>query len=46
VAFAGTGDPGWPTYDTDHRSTYRLDTTCAVVDDPRAWERALWDGLR
>lgn len=46
VAFAATGDPGWPTYDTDHRTTYRLDTSCSVVDDPRAWERALWDGLR
>ena len=46
VAFAGTGDPGWPAYDTDHRRTCRFDSTCSVVDDPRAWERALWDGLR
>ncbi|MGO4598733.1 carboxylesterase/lipase family protein [Terrabacter sp. 2RAF25] len=46
VEFASTGDPGWPAYDTDHRSTCRFDTTCTVVDDPRAWERATWDGLR
>ena len=22
------------------------DTTSQVVDDPRSWERALWEGLR
>ncbi|WP_235509690.1 carboxylesterase/lipase family protein [Terrabacter sp. Soil811] len=46
VAFASTGDPGWAAYDTDHRMTMRFDTPSAVVDDPRVWERAFWEGLR
>lgn len=23
-----------------------FDARCLVVDDPRAWERALWEGVR
>ncbi|HSK27388.1 MAG TPA: carboxylesterase family protein [Jiangellales bacterium] len=46
VAFATVGDPGWPGYDLDRRATMRFDTTSQVVDDPRAWERALWEGVR
>lgn len=46
VAFAATGDPGWPRYDAPRRATMRFDTASRVVDDPRAWERALWDGVR
>jgi len=46
VSFAAHGDPGWPRYDLDRRATMRFDTTSQVVDDPRAWERALWEGLR
>jgi len=46
VAFARTGDPGWPRYDLRRRATMRFDTTSAVVDDPRAAERALWEGFR
>ena len=46
VAFATSGDPGWPTYDLGRRATMRFDTTSQVVDDPRTWERALWEGLR
>ena len=46
VAFATTGDPGWPRYEASQRSTMRFDVTSLVVDDPRAWERALWDGVR
>jgi carboxylesterase type B len=46
VAFARTGDPGWPAYDLERRATMRFDTTCEVVDDPRAWERELWHGIR
>ena len=46
VNFAATGDPGWPKYDPSRRATMRFDTTSAVVDDPRAAERALWEGLR
>jgi para-nitrobenzyl esterase len=46
VSFAANGNPGWPTYDTDHRATMRFNTSSQVVDDPRSWERALWGGVR
>ncbi len=46
VAFATSGDPGWPQYDLDHRATMRFDTTSEVVNDPRSAERILWEGLR
>ena len=46
VAFARSGDPGWPKYDLKRRATMHFDTTSEVVDDPRSAERALWDGLR
>ena len=46
VAFATTGDPGWPRYEAGRRATMRFDVSSLVVDDPRAWERALWDGIR
>jgi para-nitrobenzyl esterase len=45
VAFASTGDPGWPRYDLDRRATMRFDTVSRVVDDPRAFERNLWEGV-
>jgi para-nitrobenzyl esterase len=46
VAFAASGDCGWPKYDLSRRATMRFDTTSEVVDDPRAAERALWEGVR
>lgn len=46
VAFAATGDPGWPAYDLDDRATMRFDATSQVVLDPRRWERALWANIR
>jgi len=46
VAFATSGDPGWPKYDLKRRATIRFDTTSEVVDDPRSAERVLWEGLR
>jgi para-nitrobenzyl esterase len=46
VAFARTGDPGWPCYDPDRRATMRFGDRCEVVDDPRGDERRLWDGIR
>ena len=46
VAFATNGDPGWPKYDVARRATMRFNTPSQVVDDPRSWERALWDGVR
>lgn len=45
VAFASTGDPGWPRYDLDHRAVMRFGGTLSVVDDPYARERALWAGV-
>jgi carboxylesterase type B len=46
VAFATGGDPGWPKYDPRRRATMRFNVSSEVVDDPRAAERALWDGVR
>jgi len=46
IRFATDGDPGWPAYDPDRRATMRFDATSRVVDDPRSWERALWEGIR
>ena len=46
VSFATNGDPGWPKYDLSRRATMRFNTTSQVVDDPRSWERALWEGVR
>jgi para-nitrobenzyl esterase len=46
VSFAINGDPGWPTYDLDHRATMRFNTSSQVVDDPRSSEWALWGGVR
>ncbi len=46
VSFATNGNPGWPQYDLTRRATMRFDTSSEVVDDPRAWERALWKGVR
>lgn len=42
VRFACTGDPGWPRYDLSRRATMVFDTQSRVLDDPRAWERALF----
>lgn len=46
VAFAACGDPGWPQYDLNRRATMRFEADSHVVDDPRVWERALWEGVR
>ncbi len=46
VSFATSGDPGWPEYDLSRRATMRFDTTSQVADDPRSWERSLWEGVR
>jgi para-nitrobenzyl esterase len=45
IAFARTGDPGWPRYDLERRATQRFDTTLEVIDDPMGDERVLWDGV-
>jgi carboxylesterase type B len=46
VAFAKTGDPGWPKYEPRRRATMRFNTTSQVVDNPRTWEREFWRGVR
>jgi carboxylesterase type B len=46
VGFATRGDPGWPKYTLDCRATMRFDTASGVVEDPRAMERELWEGVR
>jgi carboxylesterase type B len=33
-------------YDLSRLATMRFNTTSQVIDDPRSWERALWEGLR
>jgi para-nitrobenzyl esterase len=46
VSFATNGNPGWPRYDLNRKTTMRFNTISEVVDDPRSWERALWEGVR
>jgi carboxylesterase type B len=45
LAFARTGDPGWPAYDVAGRATIVLGETCEVVYDPMPAERTAWTGL-
>jgi para-nitrobenzyl esterase len=45
LAFARTGDPGWPVYEASTRSTMVLGETCGLTSDPMAAERLAWDGL-
>jgi para-nitrobenzyl esterase len=50
VAFATTGDPGWPTYTPQRRTVARFgtgeDAGVEVRDDPRGALRELWTGIR
>jgi para-nitrobenzyl esterase len=50
VAFAATGDPGWPAYLPGRRTVARfgagVDPGWEAVDDPRGDLRQLWDGIR
>ena len=46
VAFATTGDPGWPAYEPGRRSTMVFDEVSAVVSDPVRAERLAWEGKR
>ncbi|HEX4721663.1 MAG TPA: carboxylesterase family protein [Pseudonocardiaceae bacterium] len=46
VAFARSGDPGWPAYHTDTRTVQTFDADGSrEVADPRPDERRLWDGV-
>ncbi|MEV1019560.1 carboxylesterase family protein [Streptomyces sp. NPDC050264] len=48
VAFASTGDPGWPAYDPAGERTTMVfdDGACRAEADPRAAERELWHDVR
>jgi para-nitrobenzyl esterase len=41
LAFAKSGNPGWPAYDTKRRATMVFNATSKVVDDHNGQERAL-----
>jgi para-nitrobenzyl esterase len=43
IAFARTGDPGWPAYEPTRRATQRFDAETAVLDDPDAAQRRAWE---
>jgi para-nitrobenzyl esterase len=46
VAFATSGDPGWPQYDTASRAVMTFDQPASrVIENPRADEYALWVGV-
>lgn len=42
VAFATTGDPGWPAFDTERRLTQILDVDWAVTAYPEEISRRIW----
>jgi para-nitrobenzyl esterase len=42
---ATTGQPAWPAYTAEKRSTMEIDAECKVVEDPYSLERKLWDKL-
>jgi len=44
TAFARTGDPGWPAYDTERRSVQVLDAQPTVTAYPEEASRRLWEG--
>lgn len=44
-AFARSGDPGWPAYDTQSRMTQLFGETCRTEAAPYDIERAAWDGV-
>jgi para-nitrobenzyl esterase len=46
VAFAVSGDCGWPRYDLARRQTMHFDSESRVVNNPLARELALWEGVR
>jgi para-nitrobenzyl esterase len=43
VRFIADGDPGWPAYDTDTRSTAIFTEKLEVASDPAGDERRRWD---
>lgn len=46
ISFARTGNPGWQPYDLNRRTVMTFNHPESLpVDDPRAAERACWDGV-
>ena len=43
--FAHTGDPGWPTYAPDTRTTQLFAAEDRLENDPQRGERLAWEGL-
>ncbi|MFI5795019.1 carboxylesterase/lipase family protein [Streptomyces sp. NPDC051677] len=43
TAFAATGDPGWPAYDTEQRLVQLLDAEPAVAAYPEEASRRIWE---
>lgn len=43
--FIRSGDPGWPAYTLDTRTTMIFDHTSAPEHNPRAWERELFERI-
>jgi para-nitrobenzyl esterase len=43
TAFATTGDPGWPAYDTEQRLVQLLDTEPTVAAYPEEVSRRMWE---
>ncbi|HEY2871118.1 MAG TPA: carboxylesterase/lipase family protein [Reyranella sp.] len=43
IAFAKTGNPGWPAYDTTKRPTMVFDLESRVENDPFGAERRAWE---
>ena len=43
IAFAKTGNPGWPAYDTTERPTMVFDLESRVENDPFGAERRAWE---
>ena len=52
IAFARTGNPNhagmpaWPSYDARTRAVMVFDAKTAVINDPRASERTVWEGRK
>ncbi len=46
IAFARTGNPGWPAYDTIRRPTMVFDLQSRVENDPFGAERKIWEDKR
>jgi para-nitrobenzyl esterase len=44
--FAATGDPGWPAYDLEHRTTQIFDEVSGAAAYPENTSRLLWEKFR